>query len=103
MSAALAATGRHPRALLASASALGLWSAGTGDSVTEVFFVTEVFRESVMEVFFEAQYPHIAKVAVMKFRHFVKEVLGVLQLMHVQRTRVLACDPVDGEQEVWQI
>ena len=43
-SAASAATGRHPRALLASASALGLCrSAGTGESVTVVFF--------------EAQYP----------------------------------------------
>ena len=75
------------RALLASASALGLWSAGTGDSV----------------VVFKAQYPHIAKVAVTKFRHFVEEVLGVLKLMQVQGTRGQACDPVDGEQEVWQV
>ena len=87
-SAASAATGQHPRALLASASALGLCrSASTGDSV----------------VFFDAQYADVAKVAVMKFRHFVKEVFGVMQLMQVQWTRVQACDPVDGEQEVWQI
>ena len=65
---ASAAAGWHSPAL--AASALGLRrSAGTGRSVG----------------FFEAKNPDIAKVAVMKFRHCVKVVLGVLQLIKVQR------------------
>jgi hypothetical protein len=66
--AASAASGWHYPALAASALALRR-SAGTGRSVG----------------FFEAKNPDIAEVAVMKFRHWVKEVLGVPQLIKVHR------------------